>query len=136
MKATELRIGNWIYVDGKPIDIASNVISEYHWSELTTTPTTYSPIPLTEEWLKKFGFKQWQSHVSINVGSENRIYWQIGKERNLFWESYDNTFTLDRVNKEDSPRVKYVHQLQNLYHALTNQELEIHNSIQKERQSN
>lgn len=106
--ACELRIGNYVRFDDM---CASNfhVLDEvpkqedelYIWIE---------PIPLTEEWLLKFGFEK---------KGVNRTRW-------AFWE-------IDLVEDEkgiysfDESRIyidiKYVHQLQNLYFALTNGEL-------------
>lgn len=52
MKVTELRIGNLVYPDAsypEPITVCAKDFED----------TTYlKPIPLTEEWLLKFGFKK------------------------------------------------------------------------------
>jgi hypothetical protein len=69
------------------------------------------PIELTEEWLLKFGFKQTfisKIHLTFDKGSFHLL-----KRVNHIQIWYEN---ID---------VKYVHQLQNLYFALTNQELTI-----------
>ena len=69
------------------------------------------PIPLTEEWLLKFGLKQTfisKIHLHFIKGSFHLL-----KRVNHIQIWYEN---ID---------VKYVHQLQNLYFALTNQELTI-----------
>ena len=74
------------------------------------------PIPLTEEWLLKFGFKKdtmsfwggWLS-PSFDLGSQLRI----------------RTYSEDTYQMREV-RLKHVHQLQNLYFALTGEELIIH----------
>ncbi len=86
-----------------------------------------SPIPLTEEWLLKFGFEcigKETDYEMFCIGYiENDSHEGIG--------SYSCSFEL---NKNDdgsfhlelsSIDVKYVHQLQNLYFALTEEELAI-----------
>jgi hypothetical protein len=66
MKANELRIGNWI--QGEPISIPK--LDMYGDGTMTITGQGiafmeqglyeghYKPIPLTEEWLLKFGFEK------------------------------------------------------------------------------
>ena len=87
----------------------------------------YKPIPLTEEWLLKFGFilekdlvwlredeKEYQvyrKNISI-IDIKGSYYLWIGIEEDD-WYSFEWT------------KIEYVHQLQNLFFALTNTELEI-----------
>lgn len=74
------------------------------------------PIPLTEEWLLKFGFESiagcvYKEFGSIEIGlmkSSKRFYLQIRSE---------NT-TID---------IKYIHDLQNLWKVLTKEELTLKN---------
>jgi len=56
MKATELRIGNLLNKDGIVVVVDGVTILNFQ-SELTQCKH-YKQIPLTEEWLKKFGFKK------------------------------------------------------------------------------
>lgn len=70
-------------------------------------PIKYAqPIPLTEEWLVKFGFDFTNGYGwGFVFGYINsRMIWQY------------NSIVVE---------VKYVHQLQNLFHALTEEELKI-----------
>jgi len=72
------------------------------------------PIPLTEEWLLKFGFEKL-----------NLIAWRCG---NIIIETVLG-FNVRMMATEESSvfikKIKHVHQLQNLYFALTNEELTI-----------
>jgi hypothetical protein len=83
------------------------------------------PIPLTEEWLLKFGFVK-----SINDKTLykylNFIYFKLEKEFNNS-KDYDYISANLRGTKAgDFMCILYsVHQLQNLYFALTNEELTI-----------
>ena len=106
MKAQELRIGN-LFIDEKSKTIISVI-------GLTEQIITFSghfkndwqakPIPLTEDWLRKLGVKDsvWVFELFNNGG-----------EFHISTENGDWIF------------INYVHQLQNLYFALTGDELSI-----------
>jgi hypothetical protein len=121
MKANELRIGNWVQTDkGRQYQI------DLSWYECCKDSTEgrdiqldTHPIPLTEEWLVKFGIN--------NVSQTNWIYYQtkigyynITIENGVFkfWlaDCDDCGYSIDIIS---------VHQLQNLYFALTGEELTI-----------
>src|SRR6185295_14978578 len=119
MKARELRIGNYIGIIHAGIE--TKVIAE-HIKFIAEGDTSYKPIPLTEEWILKFGFKytkakgaggqdQWSGLGFISNGKINFR----GHPASLMLEGYFNT------------NIEFVHQLQNLYFALTGEELTITN---------
>src|SRR6478736_1851321 len=64
MKASELRIGNMIYVERFGINIVATIESGYDIDEVGHTKLSSQGIPLTEEWLMKFGFEQ-RSGITI-----------------------------------------------------------------------
>lgn len=110
MKPEELRIGNWVYdedeVYGQIEHLQPIFGYAYRWEWLKH----YNPIPLTEEWLLKFG-------MDDGVFEDNQ-YFSIRKSQAEFqeWSVYfDDEFIGEYI--------KYVHQLQNLYFALTGEEL-------------
>ena len=123
MDAKELRIGNWVRIDsltdGSTTEVEAYVfhIDEMIW----TTKYKYSPIPLTEEWLIKFGFEKdedngvyWiNSTVCIGRNNITYDYWEV-------WCDCSEGFICLNNNG-----FEHVHQLQNLYFALTNKELTI-----------
>ena len=119
MKASELRIGNLIYVDSKLRYVFGTIyktIQHNYHSKNSTYSENYEnecePIPLTEEWLLKFGFEKelgWDNMVYFNNNGMHIYLCENGKES---WLEYENDIVL-----------KSVHQLQNLYFALTNKEL-------------
>jgi hypothetical protein len=100
MKPNELRIWNWVETFEGVIQIQNG------WE--IDEGNECQPIPLTEEWLEKFGFEY--SDLNGDSGLWKIPPFQIYGKYNQF--IYD--YRLD---------VNYVHQLQNLYFALTGQEL-------------
>lgn len=106
MKANELRIGNFIfYANG---DICKVSYHQIRYLIITTEKVNYNPIPLTEEWLLKFGF-------------ENK-----NKKKNWIYSAYGLKINNGKIISGLGGKmvcVEYVHQLQNLYFALTNEEL-------------
>lgn len=103
MKSTEIRIGNLIKRNGH----AEKVNTETFW-EVLNKPHIYEPVPLTEEWLQKFGKKREAEFPSYQVG-RMLINFVEGK-----WTEY-----VHRIH------LKSVHQLQNLYFALYGEELQM-----------
>jgi DNA modification methylase len=121
MKANELRIGNLYNQFGNIHQVNGHIISELE--KAPQGQLWCKPIPLTEEWLLKFGFefkaeelgvKFYEKQVGIDfICFSKEGHWNINSG-----ESY---WYMDRNFK--SPQ--FVHQLQNLYFALTNEELTI-----------
>lgn len=69
------------------------------------------PIPLTEEWLFKFGYKKVNTLYDTTEVFEKKLSYTI------YFRSGVLSFSFS------TQEIKYVHQLQNLYFALTNEEL-------------
>ena len=117
MKSTELMIGNCVQDE--------HGITQYVYriwnggAELVETingdddldypEDEIFPIPLTEEWLLKFGFEECDSRIPYFRKQSLVTYKQDG----IFWIDYYNTCI----------ELYHVHQLQNLFFALTNEEL-------------
>lgn len=106
----ELRIGNYINNSNKVLSITDSGIL---CTGLSMTGVVLieipKPIPLTEEWLLKFGFE----YKSYGYGEKEWKQWNY-KGFNLNGFEYSSYLKID-----------YLHQLQNLYFALTNEELTI-----------
>jgi hypothetical protein len=109
MKATELRIGNLVQdrrsEECGMIDIVVLGIID------TMENHSYEPIPLTEEWLIKFGFDDIE--MSIPVAYKTKSGFRIKEDQRGYWMQY----------KYGTVIINHVHQLQNLYFALTGEEL-------------
>ncbi len=117
MKATELRIGNWISLDGKPVMVAAiqkdPAVIEYdihYWPE--NSPLTkvekasrFEPLEFTQEMFNKLG---------VNYLERNQLAtgWRI-------------TLTVKHTKFDlvISWELEHIHQLQNLYHALSGADL-------------
>jgi len=123
MEAKNFRIGNWVRVPTKDseiiipsFDAQIQSIGLFGMLGFLNTPKikgvkwsvkAIKPIPLTEEWLTKFGFKK-----------DDGFFNKDG-----VWLTPD--FGLDGINPFKP--IKYVHQLQNLFFAITGEELTLEN---------
>jgi hypothetical protein len=111
MKASELRIGNLVYIEtNSSLDPLREVTGD-HLKQSEDGDTIIEPIPLTEEWLEKFA---WYSQRDGNYVFDANNYYSIAPDGSLY---FNDAYT--------STDIQYVHQLQNLYFALTGTELEI-----------
>ena len=134
MKTTELRLGNWIqgvrtYKDKTYTDIPMFVEAIFNdtiyadFEDNVTDVWEYTEseiqgIPLTNEALKQCGFKP------TNFGAETHIMaveWSY-----LRLKQIGNEVSVELSHKPNEIfRIKYVHELQNLYFTLTKEELTI-----------
>jgi len=119
MEASELRIGNW-YLSTKfqtPVICEMGDFYEIYMradgSSEYTVDDIFEPLPLTEEWLLKFGFEK--------IGGYLWDCKKLGENRFL-----NNPFSPTHFEVRGfipKSHIQYVHQLQNLYFALTGEEL-------------
>lgn len=139
MKAQELRLGNLVIEPVLGIVTIEGIFSNAVYCRKGNDAFLYTigldvlqPIPLTEEWLLKFGM--------------NKTFNKILEQKNLFdtplevkfefngsddisiWTNYITDVEEDEdemmsTNLNITNVCKYVHQLQNLYFALTSTEL-------------
>ena len=120
MKANELRIGNYYYGDVL-FPSEYNVITANDLVELDSDPLDdyYQPLPLTEEWLIKFGFGDARitDRLYTRKKTDGFYGFYINKET-MSYCTFDYEGTIDDIIK-----IQYVHQLQNLYFAVTGEEL-------------
>ena len=120
MKATELRIGNLVNYNNLQCKISVPDFAVFEMYERKKLElSSYQPIPLTEEWLLKFGFEEHPSRLFVfqKEWGEDEIEY-INKSQ--YQGCYEFQLCGSRVKI-----IQYVHQLQNLYFALTGNELEI-----------
>lgn len=119
MKAEELRIGNIIKINDTETVVEGfstwdNLIQSSDFAERDISE--FEQIPLTEEWLLKFGAKWDSDYVALEVNKLTiRTHLPNMKPASIF--AYFDGIRIKQL--------KYVHELQNLYFALTGQELTI-----------
>jgi len=116
INANELRIGNWVLIESH-ITTVNHIMGDEDY---------FLPIPLTPEILEKCGFVKNKVqndcielggidfHLELMWGKENYYYPMLTQTPQGCEE---RTVFLNRINS--------LHQLQNLYFALTGQELEV-----------
>jgi hypothetical protein len=133
MKPQDLKIGNFLTVgnyDVKVVEIHHLGVRVWDLEETQDTLELFSdrikPIPLTEEWLLKFGFKQ-QGQRKMWV--KDRVCVVLETYTDLSGKPTPEAFyigfkDLGNVLFHTTLKVKYVHELQNAF-ALTGGELTI-----------
>ena len=123
MQAAELRIGNWV-MGNAPYKVDINSIATHAIYEKNGEDYC-KPIPLTEEWLLKFGFAKEESTSYKYYSNDNvRFCFEVMFTNNGFWVIIERMQSTDRT-RMNMGHYNYVHQLQNLYFALTGTELTI-----------
>ncbi|WP_137905508.1 hypothetical protein [Chryseobacterium sp. 2VB] len=131
MDAKELRIGNILNA------VVSNGVETFTFNEIVVHELTKDGmkdekgfrfpydtivgIPLNEWWLLEFGF--------FHSESLDMYLLKIQKEKWICWNK-DKGITLQDVNRTlfEYKKIKYVHQLQNLYFATQQEELKLEQS--------
>jgi len=149
MKATELRIGNlvayeatthivcgikddriysWWFKDGQAVieqapKDASGVMEDNPYID---SVEHYQPIPLTEQWLINWGFER---------GGYDLLFWELPLDKGCIeimgdddlgsyvWNWHETAINQLDEKAHHQIEIKHVHQLMNLYHALSGQEL-------------
>jgi hypothetical protein len=122
MNANELRLGNLIWdcdentfypIEEIKKNTQANICVIYRNGSFMSIDI--NPIPITFKWLSKFGFiydDNWHWQLGINPFTKDYLLdlcWIDGDE----FPFYRNGFF----------KIKYIHQLQNLYFTLTGEEL-------------
>lgn len=126
IKPNELRIGNLVYNDYlKKNKYVTGIFDNNIWlsdnidedSDQRASIEACQPIPLTEEWLLKFGFEEKQGYSTSKYWKDDKFLYKLNGYFLVINETYEGEALSDNI--------QYVHQLQNLYFALTGEELEI-----------
>ena len=140
MKASELRLGNLVQYGGTTAKVCQ-IEKAFFYCETDGNDfftrdgeSGAKPIPLTKEWLLKFGF------VEKNIGNKLSESWYelkyLSNEHEPMITSWVSilinieTWSCvicdeypDEIGANTKIKIEYVHQLQNLYFALTGEEL-------------
>lgn len=121
VKSNELRIGNLLHADreaGRFVAVAEIretkiIVHDNDWSGLKHDEL--SPIPLTPEWLRKFGFEEEKYFKGTHSFGDFSI---VASDFQPVVMGYDDFVRFGKPQQ-------FVHQLQNLFYALTGEELTI-----------
>jgi len=135
MESKELRIGNFIgnkYYPNNLYKVECVLHSSIHYEDVYPWKGTVGvfaldnalPIPLTAEWLQRFGFEfSWMSGRAL---IQKKIKYDLRFVRPYYKDNLGE-LELDLRNGSTSlnTKVRHVHSLQNLYFALTGEELQL-----------
>lgn len=110
MKNTEIRIGNYIKRKGLVVQV-----DEQTFWDMKNNPEEYEPIELNKDWLYRLGFKSFDCFDGTKY-TKNLIEVFKPLDENIVFIDY---------SRSGNNYFKYVHQLQNIYHALTLEELNL-----------
>ena len=132
MKASELRIGNLLEFSNciqpaKTVVVGRRFFSsaaiEREDDDFEITPY-YRPIPLTEEWLLKavFSDKDYKRGYIGKDFKSGSMTLDFVLSKPLTKGEWNKHYTFDIIGSK-FVNLEYVHQLQNLYFALTGEEL-------------
>jgi|ERR1051326_291569 hypothetical protein len=110
----DLKIGNLFINAANEIDTVTELSEQYVTGKEFAVPyPSANGVPLNEEWLARLGFEE---------HADKGLY----RKANFFLHHYrfSKTYCF-KYNDYKSSEIQYVHQLQNLFYALTGEELEI-----------
>lgn len=139
----EFRCGNLVEFEGEVYEIYGissefPILNTIKFGVGVVTWDNIKPIELTEEWVLKFGFIMLNNNdFPINGWFEKKYLTNEHEPLITSWVSIminlnSNSCVIcdenpDEMGANTKMPIKYVHQLQNLFHSLTNEELTIIN---------
>jgi hypothetical protein len=133
ISAQELRIGNFVMVNGE-IEEIFGICEDYpflktaKYGACVIEYRDLDPITLTEEWLLKHGFFVENFDYSIPI-SECKVVWLTLIPQDEECTAYSVCVTQTDEDEDDQnvflSDISYVHQVQNLIFALTQEELKL-----------
>jgi len=130
IQSNELRINNLVMDRGGKVlridwwERKGMVAQDMNFNDVQVHPMTeyvehLQPIPLTGDWLQKFGFMNFGKSYYLKTELKSLGFYNKMKVR---YDKFSNSFTV--INPANSTIIlRSVHHLQNLYFALTNTEL-------------
>ena len=130
MKATDLRIGNLVYISKTKqeakvftinktlgIQVNDNLLANFTFEEI-------KPIKLTEKWLIDFGFEyeHFSHYFFIAVNQDTTLSCGV-EDLHVDFDNFGVSFwienELDVTTEFIISEIKYIHELQNLYYTLS-----------------
>ena len=132
IQSQELRIGNYVFdIDGDILQIGEilNIGVKFKNTSLSSRYEKINPIPLTEEILLKFGFEKDENEIfHIDLFTH---YLELMYSMDCYYPIYIQKAQMSSENEQriGLNNLEFVHQLQNLYFALTGEELTFKNPL-------
>jgi hypothetical protein len=129
MKANELRVGNLVK---NQYDEKSIVIRGYDINDLCEgmDSEVFQPIFITKEWLEKFGFEKEKYSNLTNIFFRLKVL----SHGTISFYPKEEGFNIDLGTTSGyhfgTTKIEYIHQLQNLYFAITGTELAYETEIE------
>jgi hypothetical protein len=123
MKASELRIGNYLRSNDVNMAYYFTVTASFLKQNENEMSWFIEEIPLTEEWLLKFGFIEYID-FGVKMGTYDKMplcgfTYSIHTKKVMIMHKGNSMSHWLKID------IDYVHQLQNIYFALTGEELTI-----------
>lgn len=127
MKTNELRLGNWVMgigymrVTELKIELGNNFITASNKDVVyMDEEDSFQPIELTEEVLLKIGFEKFEKMFRMKLSEFHLDYFIAVGVLRIYKKLTDCYF-----DKNLEIKCEFLHQLQNAYYCLTNEELEV-----------
>lgn len=134
MKAEELRLNNWVLSLGKDGIWYNSKISKIEVQNIIVGvgfKRKLKPIPLSEDILLKCGFEkiltfnEWRRNKILKHEHFNFPLYEHEKINMYLYPFFGGNFLFYNGCTMNVSHIPYLHQLQNLYYAITGKELEI-----------
>jgi hypothetical protein len=126
LKANELRIGNLLKRNGIVVTIDGRSIFDI-WDDDGIVKLGYEPIEITENLLLKMGFTKDGLFKNEYVFTLGKFFFSFNNHMIYLINGYEGD-VLNYVGSEITDGdnyIKHIHQVQNVYYSLTNEELTI-----------
>lgn len=120
MKTQEIRIGNWVNQNRKKLIVDESYLIDILKNHNKGKVIGYNPIRLTDKWFDKFGFL----YFSLNNGWHFHIkYDEKAFACGAFEVFRPHTSNTHNCRGPANTKIRYVHELQNIFFDLTKKEL-------------
>jgi hypothetical protein len=126
MKASELRIGNYVLDERDSVDrvkaISDKEVALGALSQSNIIPfSEVNPIPITEEWLGKVNYQYANENGQKFYWHTDLPYFQLRKDEDSWGMWYCESNGVEAlISKKD---IEYVHDIQNIHFYLSGEEL-------------
>lgn len=111
---SEIKLWNYIKIDGVETELDYHVMGKLFKNSNADLLNKLEGIPITPELLEKCGFKKEQNEIDTKSNKNVEGRW-----------IHDDYLEWPGLLYLPNFKIKYLHQLQNLYYSLTGKELEI-----------